>query len=532
MSHDETGLGLMAETLARTLADQLAALRREQDRLEQFLMLDANWRALQQLDEREAAGEPLEAIDGQALRATLVAALSANRIYAARAKIIEAIDLLTGSGPADGAPHSARVKDLAAMRARSPAIASRIVMLPDGVASTFKARLRVKPAGGVPSGVGPTHGGAAAPAPAPAIDDAEPATTTPARPAIRSVAEIAVILGSVVAAASTVAESGRTAEPKTELTTTAGGAPAEPDRLDLIAGLEAEAVVRLQASGIASYAAIASWSAADTGYWRQRIADYAPQSVGGWIEQAAVLAAGGKTAHAARLLRGDHDCLVPMPGPEPEPVPSVTPVASLPQPAPTDDQEPLNERAAAPSPAPAATPRATDLAPRVILIDAEDPPPLDDGAFETGADDADDLPLLRRASRVAERDADEIVVEIKRVRGGEDETPPCPPLPACDDRVEPPSSSREAVQRPSTPVREVKPAGRGTLLARLRQSREPDTFDSGSYAAYRSTVEEASVTIIRADAGSAGRAAAPAPAPVEDRPASVNRFLKALTGKP
>ena len=64
----------------------------------------------------------------------------------------------------------------------------------------------------------------------------------------------------------------------------------------------------------------------------------------------------------------------------------------------------------------------------------------------------------------------------------------------------------------------------------LRSSREPQSFDGTSYAAYRSEVDEASVTIIRQDGASPGRATALPPA--DDRPASVNRFLKALTGKP
>ena len=46
--------------MAETLAEQLATLTRERDRLEQFLMLDANWRALRQLDERESAGQQLQ----------------------------------------------------------------------------------------------------------------------------------------------------------------------------------------------------------------------------------------------------------------------------------------------------------------------------------------------------------------------------------------------------------------------------------------------------------------------------------------
>ena len=69
------------ETMNDAGTEPLDALERECHRLEQLLMLDANWRALRQLDEREAAGVPLEAVDGHSLRAKLQEALGSNRLY-------------------------------------------------------------------------------------------------------------------------------------------------------------------------------------------------------------------------------------------------------------------------------------------------------------------------------------------------------------------------------------------------------------------------------------------------------------------
>ena len=79
-------------------------------------------------------------------------------------------------------------------------------------------------------------------------------------------------------------------------------------------------------------------------------------------------------------------------------------------------------------------------------------------------------------------------------------------------------------------------AGGGSLLRRLRRSREAESFDADGYSAYRSGIEEASVTIVRREqaAGQANNLAnkpIALPQPPEDRPATVSRFLDALIGK-
>ena len=80
----------------RDANDDLAGLRQELDRLDQQLAKDETWRALAQLDEREARGEPLEAVTGERLRASLLAGLASNRIYHAREKVAEALAILEG----------------------------------------------------------------------------------------------------------------------------------------------------------------------------------------------------------------------------------------------------------------------------------------------------------------------------------------------------------------------------------------------------------------------------------------------------
>lgn len=66
--------------------------------LEEQLCGKEAYRALRQLDEREAKGEPLEAIDGAALRAKLVAELASDRLYRAKACLDELERFLSGRG--------------------------------------------------------------------------------------------------------------------------------------------------------------------------------------------------------------------------------------------------------------------------------------------------------------------------------------------------------------------------------------------------------------------------------------------------
>ena len=70
-----------------------------------------------------------------------------------------------------------------------------------------------------------------------------------------------------------------------------------------------------------------------------------------------------------------------------------------------------------------------------------------------------------------------------------------------------------------------------TLLRRLKDIDTPDRFEADGYAAYRGSVEEASVTIIgAADADRPARMPAPATDTNDAITAPASRFLKALTG--
>jgi predicted flap endonuclease-1-like 5' DNA nuclease len=244
------------ETMASALSAQLEGLRREQARLEDLLMLDANWRALRQLEQREAAGEPLVAVDGQGLKADLVAALGTNRIFAARAKLLETIELLAADLPAR------------AGSAGTGSLSSRIVMLSEPDGETFRARLRMKLR-------------------VPEIDAggfAEPEEASRARP-----------------------------EPRASH----GAAPARADALELIDGLRRPAVERLIEGGVTGYAQIAAWTNVEVAHWRARLDGIADGAAGSWIEQAAILAAGHSTRFSERARRGEFAALVPSPDPEP-----------------------------------------------------------------------------------------------------------------------------------------------------------------------------------------------------------------------
>lgn len=427
--------------MADTLAEQLGVLERERDRLEQYLALDADWRALRQLDEREAAGDPVEAVDGRELRWALVRALSANRIYAARAKIVEAIGLLSGTASTEAAAMVDSRLGLSALRPRGRTISRRIVILAEEVSGP-KTRSEPRP------------------------PDAQSAGAL-----------------SVDAAAS----------PSGAAMTTTSDVASRPDidRLDLICGLEPEAVSRLTAAGVRC-CDLARWGAAEVTTWRQQLADCARGPVGHWIEQAAMLSNGRMTRYARQTLTGGRPALATMPPPEP--------------------QSPI-------SPAPFVAPQiVSPVAPvAIIQIDAEAPSHCTGLGAEIATADVSGNAGGDAGIEVREAEGESMAASaLHRFASDEAEfevlakRPQPPPLP--------PSSAK---------------VWRGSLLSRLRESREPERFDSARYAAYRGAVEEASVTIIRSEGPAPGKAVAPPQPPaVEDRPAPVDRFLNALLGKP
>ncbi len=86
--------------------DPRQTLERERERLEGVLETNDAWRALRQLEQREAEGRPVSAVDIVELRARIEGALEGNRVFLARRKIAEAITLL-GEPSAPAVPASA-----------------------------------------------------------------------------------------------------------------------------------------------------------------------------------------------------------------------------------------------------------------------------------------------------------------------------------------------------------------------------------------------------------------------------------------
>lgn len=77
------------------MEDMLRSIRALGRDFEEQLCSNETYRALRQLDDREAKGEPLEAIDGAALRARMVAELERDRLYRARRHLDELLDFLS-----------------------------------------------------------------------------------------------------------------------------------------------------------------------------------------------------------------------------------------------------------------------------------------------------------------------------------------------------------------------------------------------------------------------------------------------------
>lgn len=89
--------------------------------------------------------------------------------------------------------------------------------------------------------------------------------------------------------------------------------PSPPDDLTLVHGIDADLAARLRAAGVTRFAEIAAWGANAVEGMQALVGPDVPISRLGWIEQAAILARGGTTAHAARTTRGELAALKPRP---------------------------------------------------------------------------------------------------------------------------------------------------------------------------------------------------------------------------
>jgi predicted flap endonuclease-1-like 5' DNA nuclease len=485
--------------MAASLSTQLEGLRRERERLEQLLMLDANWRALRQLEEREAAGQPVLAVDGAGLRLSLEKALAANRIYVARAKLIETIELLSADFPA-------RVPG-----ADNGPLSSRIVMLSEPEGDTFRARLRLK--------VEPRASSVKVAESVPVTAKGQVAHDEPvlARLSSRLKGETEVAAEAWVPLAGVV--------PVQPLMPVPMPAPAFPDPLELIDGLSRHAVELLIDGGVTKFSDIADWSSVDVATWRARLDGVTQGSAGWWIEQAALLASGRVTRFAERARRGEFAALVAQPQPEPPrpwmpgAVAADAPTSGIMSPgSPEVPTATVGDVVPPTLPACALVARGVTAEELVRVLDQSEalPPPLPvapselagghgceigSGAISDGSRPAAPVYVRPRQGLASgEVGEGEVEVVVAAVAAG-------PDRPAA-----------KAGERPRT------------LLRRMKALNQSGRFESDEYAAYRGSVEEASVTIL------ASAEAKPEPGPPAssaDRGASrpANRFLKALTGK-
>ncbi len=523
------------EQLADTLSTQLENLQRERERLERLLMLDANWRALQQLEAREAAGEPLVAVDAVGLKSSLERALANNRIYVARARLIESIELLVGAAAPEPIP-----------------LADRIVMLAAPTSEGFRTRLRLK------------EKPARVPAPTSIERDA---------PSAREVIEVEA-LGVLAVTLDAAPQPSSSTDPQTDQEIDqqtdqkqglASPMRTPPDSLELIDGLDRSSVEQLIEGDVSRYREIAGWKNADVEHWCDRLGVDKGRT-GAWIEQAAMLAQGHRTTYSVKARRGDFAVLVPYPEPLPAPVPIQHPepaAAPVSTSVPVDPTPAIDAFVVAQSSVTGASEANFELAAGAEDLAGADGvtaetvvPPLPVDAGSVGSD-----AFFPASHSPAEPDSLRSAGELIRKLASAS-SPVVPPA------FHPGTEARRPYVRPEA-RREVRHDRRGEdwreddaaaahsevivirrdpqrappgpgfaqaerprpqrLLRRLKQALEPNRFEADGYAAYRGVAEEASVTILRAEPERAH--------PIAREPASArsatgyNRFLKALTGQ-
>jgi predicted flap endonuclease-1-like 5' DNA nuclease len=265
---------------------EIEALERERDRLEALLDGDSNWQLLRDLEAGRNNRQFESVADRAELERSLRTVLALNRYYLARGKIVEAIALLSTPAEAGESPREARAvvepppPALAATiaRARRSGFANRIVMIdaPAKVAASSADRA-------------PTT--ADAPAPSNILSDGQRSD------------------GSEAAFAEGHASRPVPRWPVHQRTETVEAA----DRLELISGLDVGIRKQLSEIGVHRFEQIATWSAADVAHITTKIRCRDAMMRHGWIEQAAALAAGRKTAYARLVELGLRDAVVAMP---------------------------------------------------------------------------------------------------------------------------------------------------------------------------------------------------------------------------
>lgn len=123
--------------------DPVLALQRERDRLDALLEANDAWRALRQLEAREAEGRPVSTVDGGELRSGIQTALERDRVFLARRKISEAITLLDSPVAPEQAPVATAPVDTASLdrgqRPATPAMTASSAVAPGRAAAPVAA---------------------------------------------------------------------------------------------------------------------------------------------------------------------------------------------------------------------------------------------------------------------------------------------------------------------------------------------------------------------------------------------------------
>lgn len=362
--------------MSSDLDEQLATLAREQGRLETLLDADENWRALSQLEAREARGEALSTVDGTALRARLIGSLKANRLYQARTKILEAITILEESAalPDYAIPPSANPPPEAEESAQSE---TTVIAAPEVMVSPPDAPEAAAPSpAGITPDIPPTV--AEQPEPQPIIASTpEPPPTAPT--------EV-----SPPEPASPPSDVRRTHPRATihamlpvTMATAPIAAPAPASDLLQIRGITPALAARLQSIGVERARDIAVWTRDDVRRISSALGLDRTISRENWIEQAALIVQKSGEPLPAK----------PLASPAPAPTVSAQPAIAIPASEPAPQPKPTAQAAVATIVAGA----ARSIAERIELLRQEEeiePAPLPRPApmVATDASDDDELP--------------------------------------------------------------------------------------------------------------------------------------------
>ncbi len=292
------------------------------------------------------------------------------------------------------------------------------------------------------------------------------------------------------------------------------------DRLDLVQGIDGAAAATLNAHGTRRWATIAAWSRADIDHIEAQLGSPGRVAKQGWIEQAALLAAGRSTVHALRTSRGDFAALV-----APPPLEALDPPIFPVEHATIVVQPEIPEVKVEPivvSPIFLAEPAPDSPAVASPPPETVDPPVADPEPLRVPAELAvatalpPPMPLLDRLAALERRTATLVAAESDRTDtlvpadmselAAFTSSSPVPPAHSSihiedEEFAELIVDEADVVivsRAPVVTVAQPRPdaATRG-LLARLKRSPPLDDIDQATYAAYRTEIEEATVEIVK-----------------------------------